>query len=242
MVPPIAPPAVTDPRVEEAKSLFAEIDSLPVESSVAVRLLACNWAFNWSSVLTVPPVPAPKVTLTAVPALKEEKVKVLPLMPPTPAARAAVKLLLLLVGPLRPRADSALPVPPLMLRSVTVPVLSFSVPFAFTDDGVTPVAVENAATPAVLVAVCTPEARSIAFPLPSVWTPLRMPEPVGTCAAAGTCALEKVMVWPSTFRVEPSWIRLAVVSQRWYALRLRLRCRNRPTWSERGPLTDRPCR
>src|SRR6266481_6155536 len=38
-----------------------------------------------------------------------------------------------------------------------------------------------------------------------------MPEPVGTCAAAGTCALEKVMVWPSRFRVEPSWIRLDVV-------------------------------
>ena len=38
-----------------------------------------------------------------------------------------------------------------------------------------------------------------------------MPEPVGTCAGAGTCALVKVMVWPSTFRVEPSWIRLAVV-------------------------------
>jgi hypothetical protein len=50
-----------------------------------------------------------------------------------------------------------------MLRSAAVPVLSFSVPFAFTDDGVTPVAVENVATPAAFVAVCTPEARSIAF-------------------------------------------------------------------------------
>jgi hypothetical protein len=39
-----------------------------------------------------------------------------------------------------------------------------------------------------------------------------MPEPVGTCAAAGTCALEKVMVWPFTFRVDPSRIRLAVVA------------------------------
>src|SRR5260370_34935397 len=38
-----------------------------------------------------------------------------------------------------------------------------------------------------------------------------MPEPVGTCAGNGTCALEKVMVWPFTFRVDPSWIRLAVV-------------------------------
>ena len=74
-----------------------------------------------------------------------------------------MKLLLLPEGPLRPRTASALPMPPLMLRSAAVPVLSFSVPFAFTDDGVTPAAGINAATPAVFVAVCTPEARSIAF-------------------------------------------------------------------------------
>ncbi len=139
------------------------ISSLPVASTVACRLLACSAAFNWSSVLTVPPLPSPKVTLTGAPPLKELKVKVLPLMPPTPAARAALKLLLLPVGPLRPRTDSALPIPPLMLRSAAVPVLSFSVPFAFTDDGVTPAAVANTAAPAVFVVVCTPDARSIAF-------------------------------------------------------------------------------
>src|SRR5512142_2143998 len=99
--------------------------------------------------------------LTGVPPLKEVNVKVLPLMPPTPAVRAALKELLVPVGPLRPRADSALPTPPIMLRSAAVPVLSFSVPFAFTDDGVTPAAGVNVATPAEFDAVCTPEARSI---------------------------------------------------------------------------------
>ncbi len=71
---------------------MVEIVSLPVESTVAVRLLACSVALSWSSVLTVPLVPSPKVTLTAVPPLKEVKVKVLPERLPAAAVRAAVKL------------------------------------------------------------------------------------------------------------------------------------------------------
>ena len=86
-VPPIAPPDVVEPRVDEAKSLLVVIVSLPVESTVALRLLACSAALSWSRVLTVPLVPSPKVTLTAAPPLKEVKVKVLPEMLPAPAAR-----------------------------------------------------------------------------------------------------------------------------------------------------------
>ena len=63
----------------------------PLASTVALRLLACSAVLSWLRVLTLPPVPVPKVTLTAVPPLKEEKLRVLPLMPPTPAVRAAVK-------------------------------------------------------------------------------------------------------------------------------------------------------
>ena len=50
--------------------------SRPLASIVADRLLACSLVLSWSSVLTLPLVPSPKVTLTAVPPLKEEKVKV----------------------------------------------------------------------------------------------------------------------------------------------------------------------
>ena len=82
--------------------MVAEIVSMPLASIVAVRLLACSAVLSWSSVLTVPLVPSPKVTLTAVPPLKEEKVKVLPLMPPTPAVRAAVKAVAVPVLPAKP--------------------------------------------------------------------------------------------------------------------------------------------
>ena len=61
-----------------------EIVSLPVESIVADRLLASSATLSWSSDLTVPLVPSPKVTLTAVPPLKEVKVRVLPLRLPAP--------------------------------------------------------------------------------------------------------------------------------------------------------------
>jgi hypothetical protein len=41
------------------------------------------------------------------------------------------------------------------------------------------------------------------------------PEPVGTELEAGVVADLKVMVLPSTFSVEPSWIRFAVVALLW---------------------------
>ena len=81
--------------------------------------------------------PVPKVTLTAVPPLKEEKLRVLPLMPPAPAARAAVKAVAVPVLPARPSAASALPVPE-MARSALVPVLIFSAPAAVIEDAVCP--------------------------------------------------------------------------------------------------------
>src|SRR5262249_7409272 len=88
-VPPIAPPAAAEPSDEGAKAFAAEIVSLPVESRVAARLLACSAAFRSLSDLTVPLVPSPKVTLTATPRLNDVKVRVLPLMPPAAAPRAA---------------------------------------------------------------------------------------------------------------------------------------------------------
>ena len=113
------------------------------------------------AVLTVPLVPSPKVILTGVPPLNEVKVKVLPLMPPVPALRAAEKTVEVPVLPARPSAANALPVPE-MLRSETVPVLIFSAPLPATDDAVEPLAVVNVAEPLVFTVVRTPEARSIA--------------------------------------------------------------------------------
>src|SRR4029079_16985292 len=131
-VPPIAPPATAEPRVDEAKSLMVEIVSLPAESSVAFRLLASNDALSWSSVLTVPLEPSPKVTLTAEPPLKEVKVKVLPERLPAAAERPAVKFVPVPVLPVRPSAESALPVP-MIDRSAVVPVEICSAPATMDD-------------------------------------------------------------------------------------------------------------
>ena len=73
----------------------------------------------------MPLVPSPKVTLTAVPPLNEEKVKVLPVMPPTPEVRAAVNADALPVLPASPNTFSALPLP-VIVRSALMPVESFS--------------------------------------------------------------------------------------------------------------------
>ncbi len=73
----------------------------------------------------MPLVPSPKVTLTAVPPLKEEKVKVLPAMPPMPEVRAAVNAVAVPVLPARPSTFSALPVP-VIDRSALMPVESLS--------------------------------------------------------------------------------------------------------------------
>src|ERR1700737_1939670 len=119
-----------------------------------------------------PAVPSPKVTLTAVPLLKEEKVRVLPLMPPAPALRDALKLVALPVAPVRPSAESALPVP-VMDRSVVVPVDSCSVPLAETDEAAMPLAVVNTAAPEVFTAVLTPVARSMALRVSATVAPCR---------------------------------------------------------------------
>src|SRR5215813_9566754 len=120
--------------------------SLPVVSSVAVRLLACSAALSWSSVLMVPPVPSPKVRLIGVPPLKDVKVKVVPLMPPGAAVRDAVKVGELPVLPLNPSAASALPDPDIV-RSEVVPVLICSAPLLAIDDGMAPEAVLSVAAP-----------------------------------------------------------------------------------------------
>src|SRR5215470_5628162 len=118
--------------------------SLPVVSIVAVMLLACNDVLSWSSVLTVPPLPSPKVTLTAVPLLNAVKVKVLPLMLPAPAERPAVKLVAVPVLPVSPSAAIALPAP-VMVRSDAVPVLICSAPLAAIDDAISPLVVVRVA-------------------------------------------------------------------------------------------------
>src|SRR3954451_15765285 len=159
-VPPIEPPDVP-PSVEDAKSFEAEICSLPLASTVAVRLLACSAELSWASDLTVPLVPSPKVTLTAAPPLKEVKVKVLPLTPPAFDPRAAVKALAVPVEPVRPSADRALPVP-VTLRSDEVPVEIFRAPVALPVELVDPEAVASVAPDTPRAAVCTPVARSIA--------------------------------------------------------------------------------
>src|SRR5215218_8371475 len=143
-VPPIAPPDATEPRVDEANSLVVVIVSLPVESTVAARLLASSAALSWSSVLTVPLEPSPKVTLTAVPPLKEVKVKVLPERLPGAAVRPAVKVVPVPVLPVRPSDESALPVPTID-RSALVPVEICSAPLELIEDAVCPLAVANVA-------------------------------------------------------------------------------------------------
>ncbi len=109
----------------------------------------------------MPPVPSPKVTLTAAPPLKEEKVKVLPETPPAAAARLAVNAVPVPVEPVRPSEDSALPVP-VIVRSEFAPVEMCSEP-ATSEEAVWPLAVPGSQHPMAMVAVCTPVARSIAF-------------------------------------------------------------------------------
>ena len=120
----------------------------------------------------MPPVPSPKVTSTAVPPLNDVKVSVLPLMPPAPAVRDAAKLVSVPVAPVRPSAESALPVP-VMDRSVVVPVLIYRVPLAETDEAAMPVAVVNVAAPLAFTAVLTPVARSMAFRVSATVAPCR---------------------------------------------------------------------
>jgi len=116
----------------------------------------------------VPLVPSPKVTLTAVPPLKEVKVKVLPPMPPVPEVRAAVKADAVPVLPARPRTDSALPVP-VTDRSALTPVEILSWPEALIDEAVWPDAVASVPPPLPLsVKVCTPVAKSIAFSVSAI--------------------------------------------------------------------------
>ncbi len=110
----------------------------------------------------VPPVPSPKVRLIGVPPLKAVNVKVVPLMPPGAAVRDAVKVVALPVLPLSPSAASALPEPE-MIRSDVVPVLICSAPLAAIDESVAPGPMLSVAVPDVLLAVCTPVARSMAL-------------------------------------------------------------------------------
>ena len=122
--------------------MLVAIVSLPVESTVAAKLLASSAALSWSRVLTVPLEPSPKVTLTAAPPLKEVKVKVLPERLPAAAVRPAVKLVPVPVLPVRPSAESALPVPTID-RSALVPVEICSAPLELIEDLVCPLPVAN---------------------------------------------------------------------------------------------------
>ena len=83
-------------------------------------------------------------------------------MPPTPEVRAAVKAVAVPVLPLRPNAESALPVP-VIDRSALTPVEIASWPLELTDDVIWPAVVESVAAPWKMLAVFTPVARSIAL-------------------------------------------------------------------------------
>src|SRR4051794_23112737 len=100
--------------------------------------------------------------LIGVPPLKDVNVKVVPLMPPGAAVRDAVKVVALPVLPLSPSAASVLPEPEIV-RSEVVPVLICSAPLGVIDELVAPGAVLSVAVPDVLLAVCTPVARSMAL-------------------------------------------------------------------------------
>src|SRR3978361_1625647 len=77
------PPRV--PIVEDAASLVVVILMAPVESIVASRLFQASLLLRSFRLLTVPPVPSPKVMLVAVPLPVAPIVKVLPSRRPTEA-------------------------------------------------------------------------------------------------------------------------------------------------------------
>src|SRR5688572_6071661 len=83
--PAAVPPIV--PIVDEAASLVVVIVIRLVElSNVANRLLAASWVLRSFRLLTVPPVPSPKVMLVAVPLPVAPIVRVRPFSGATPAA------------------------------------------------------------------------------------------------------------------------------------------------------------
>ena len=120
----------------------------------------------------MPLVPSPKVTLTAVPPLKEVKVKVLPERLPAAAVRPAVKLVPVPVLPVRPSAESALPVP-MIDRSAVVPVEICSAPLQRSTTQPGRRRRSTVAVPLAFVAVWTPVARSIAFSVSAIVPPCR---------------------------------------------------------------------
>ena len=107
-MPPMAP------IVDEAASLVVVIVIAPVESIVACRLLAASLPFKSLRLLTVPPVPSPKVMLVAVP------LPVAPIVSVRPSSGfAAVRAV---VPAVEADSDSDVPVPEIT-RSDVVPVL-----------------------------------------------------------------------------------------------------------------------
>src|SRR5258708_38761336 len=86
LAPAAVPPMV--PIVDDAASLVVVMVMPPVESSVACRLLAASLVFRSLRLLTVPPVPLPKVMLVAVPLPVAPIVRVRPLRACVPPARA----------------------------------------------------------------------------------------------------------------------------------------------------------
>jgi hypothetical protein len=209
--------------------LVAEIVSLPVESSVAFWLLARSAALSWSRVLTVPLVPSPKVTLTAVPPLKEEKVKVLPERLPGAAVRPAVNEVAVPVLPVRPSTESALPVPTID-RSAVVPVEICSEPLELIEEFVCPLAVANGRTAGrkrrVLNAGGKIDRNQHVGDRGLLQIDGRVAVTIGLDLAAdaragrnvaqpGAAAFLNVMVLPLTFSVEPSWTSVPSEPQRW---------------------------
>ena len=150
----------------------------PVVLMPACRLFAASAALSWLSV-EIWPAPVPKVMLVAVPPPVAPMVSVWPL---SGGGTTAV------VPAERPSAASALPEPP-STRFWAVPVLSTSLP------------------PETLEAVDAPVMLSIAARTSLTFSVLPTPMPIVTLPKASVvelvCAVEKLMVLPSTVRTEP---------------------------------------
>ena len=116
--------------------------------------------------------PSPKVTLTAVPPLKEVKVKVLPERLPAAAVRPAVKLVPVPVLPVRPSAESALPVP-MIDRSAVVPVRDLQRAARYDRRGGLPDELSTWPYRWRSLRSVTPVARSIAVSVSAIVAPCR---------------------------------------------------------------------
>ena len=144
---------------------------------MACRLLAASLPFKSLRLLTVPPVPSPKVMLVAVP------LPVAPIVSVRPSSGvAAVRAV---VPAVRPNAVSDVPVPEIT-RSDVVPVLIWSAPAEIVEAVPVPVMLSIAESRVPTVSVLPVPVPIVTLPEPSV--------------VEVVCAVENVIVLPLTVR------------------------------------------